>query len=106
MWKIFKEKYENFGGADDWAGFIAIIFFLSIIGLSAAAVFSDKRVECYYLYSTYTSVGPAYQIKSSINWSEDKVAFSSADHKETLAVYAQLNQCGSDNIKPEIEDND
>lgn len=82
-------------GGEQWMGFIFLLALSSLLFTGVYALTSDHSVRCYYLKTTSTQAGLSYQIRSDIDWAEDKTAFASADEDKTLSVLSSLKQCAS-----------
>lgn len=84
-------------GRDSWFGFVLINALAGLVVIVGIAISSDHKVRCYYLQTTYTQAGLAYQIMSDMDWKDDGTAFSSSDEDKTLEVILTLKQCAPAN---------
>ena len=91
MLDIFKDKIKNFTLE---TCFTLLLWTALAIGLHFVfnTLNADRTVKGYYLNSFGTSAGIAYQVKMSIDYMVDPVAFTSNDYKATLDTLVVLNK--------------
>ncbi len=92
MWEIIKHKVEYWNWETSF-GCLFLLFLAVLVFIFFKVATADKMVRCYYLGSSYSEAGIAYQIRSDIDYADDLIAFTSPDYKVTMSVFNQLPKC-------------
>lgn len=93
-----KQVIKNIIAADFWQ-WMLFTFGVFVAGILSLIIYSftvEKRIDCYYNSSYSSNNGYViHQVKASIDWHGDTVAFQSMDSDEAAKFAKTVNICAA-----------